>query len=239
MKSTLTTIFLLISLTFFFACTNAQTNGDKLSANDFEKKINTVQNAQIVDVRTPEEFNNGHLKNALNIDWNGDKFEAQLKNLDKTKPQFVYCLSGGRSSSAAELMRKEGFTKVYELKGGMMAWNASNKPVETTSNFPIQKGISLEEYNKQILSDKLVLVDFNAPWCIPCQKMAPMFTKIEATQKLKLNLVKINVDQNKELVKTMAIENLPTILLYKNGKEVWRHYGFIEEKDLTNEINKW
>ncbi len=239
MKSTLTTFILLISLTFFFACTNAQTNGDKLSVNDFEKTLNTTHDAQIVDVRTPEEFNNGHLKNALNIDWNGDKFEAQLKNLDKNKPQFVYCLSGGRSSSAAELMRKEGFKKVYEMKGGMMAWNSANKPVETTTNFPPQKGISITEYNQQIMSDKLVLVDFNAPWCIPCQKMAPMFNKVEEEQKSRIKLLKVNVDQNKELVKTMAIESLPTIILYKNGKEVWKHNGIIEEKELLTEINKW
>ena len=229
----------LLLLTLFYACSNAQTSNEKLSIDDFEKTLQATTDAQIIDVRTPEEFNNGHLKNALNIDWNGDKFDEQIKNLDKSKPQFVYCLSGGRSSNAAELMRKQGFSKVYEMKGGMMAWNNANKPVETTNNFPTQKGISLEDYNKQIINNKLVLVDFNAPWCIPCQKMAPMFEKIAVEQKNKLAFIKINVDQNKELAKAILIESLPTIIIYKEGKEVWKHNGIIEEKELISEIGKW
>jgi len=230
---------ILLIVTLFFACSNAQTGNDKLSVDDFEIKINSTSNAQIIDVRTPEEFNNGHLKNALNIDWNGDKFEEQLKNLDKTKHQFVYCLSGGRSSNAAELMRKKGFNDVNEMKGGMMAWINANKSVETVGYFSTKNAISIDDYNKQIISDKLVLVDFNAPWCIPCQKMAPMFEKVAMQQKERLTFIKINVDENKELVKAKSIESLPTILLYKDGKVVWKYNGLIEEKDLLTEIGKW
>lgn len=77
-----------------------------------------LSNASILDVRTPSEFSKGHLINALNYDWNGNEFDKQIAPLDKSKPVFVYCLSGGRSSSAANKMRSSGFTQVYEMDGG-------------------------------------------------------------------------------------------------------------------------
>jgi len=97
------------------ACSNATSGvseGDKLSPKDFQKKISETPSALIIDVRTPEEFDNGHIQNAVNINWNGDQFDAQTDKINKSNPVFVYCLTGGRSSAAAESMRSKGFTKV-------------------------------------------------------------------------------------------------------------------------------
>ena len=80
--------------------------GGKVSIDEFEKLLSLTKNRQLIDVRTDEEFQSGHLKNALNIDINSSDFEPKIKALDKTKPVFVYCLSGGRSSSAAGFMHK-------------------------------------------------------------------------------------------------------------------------------------
>ena len=73
-----------------------------VSANEFESAINSIQNEQLIDVRTPEEFAKGYIDGALNVDINGPDFKKHVATLDRSKPVMVYCLSGGRSSRAAE-----------------------------------------------------------------------------------------------------------------------------------------
>ncbi|MBD3749283.1 MAG: rhodanese-like domain-containing protein [Sphingobacteriales bacterium] len=117
----------------FLACTNGQTGSTKtnLSATEFAEKIKEFPNAVILDVRTPAEFSDGHLQNALNFDWYGNAFDQQIASLDKSKPVFVYCSVGGRSAEAANKMRQDGFKLVYEMDGGMMKWKEAKLP-ETT-----------------------------------------------------------------------------------------------------------
>ena len=96
---------------------------------EFAEKLKEMPTATIIDVRTIDEFSKGHLANALNYDWNEIEFDKQISSLDKSKPVFVYCLSGGRSSSAASKMRSEGFKTVYELDGGISQWSADGLPI--------------------------------------------------------------------------------------------------------------
>lgn len=110
------------------SCSNAQSNQNNLTPTAFAAKIKAAPKAVILDVRSPDEFASGHLANALNYDWNGAQFEKQIASLDKSKPVFVYCLSGRRSASAANKMRTEGFKMVYEMDGGMSGWRASQLP---------------------------------------------------------------------------------------------------------------
>jgi thioredoxin 1 len=105
-----------------------------LPAIEFAAKIKEIPDAVIVDVRTPEEFSNGHLHNAKNFDWQGDQFDKQISSLDKSKSVFIYCHSGNRSRSAASNMRVSGFKKVYELEGGIIKWEAAHFPVTKTNS---------------------------------------------------------------------------------------------------------
>ena len=84
---------------------------------------------QIVDVRTPAEWEGGTMKNATKMNFFDADFQEQLKKLDKTKPVYVYCKVGGRSGKAAAKMQAMGFTSVYNLMGGMDAWKAAGKEV--------------------------------------------------------------------------------------------------------------
>lgn len=75
---------------------------------------------QLVDVRTPEEFEAGHIENALNIDFFSEQFNANFEKLDKDKPVYIYCKSGNRSGQAAIKLEELGFKKIYDLKGGFL-----------------------------------------------------------------------------------------------------------------------
>jgi len=127
---------LVVVTTFIFnSCSNRQpqTSKTNLSATEFSEKIKELPSVPVIDVRTPEEYSNGHLQNAQNIDWKRNNFQNKISKLDKSKPVFVYCLSGGRSSSAARKMRLDGFKEVYELNGGINKWRDANL-LETTDN---------------------------------------------------------------------------------------------------------
>ncbi len=126
---------LIIAMSFvlaLFSCseTKSQDTKSDLSAQEFADQIKNSPNGIVLDVRTAGEYSEGHLSKALNIDWYAKDFDSQVKNLDKTKPIFVYCKVGGRSASAADRLRALGFTKVYELAGGILAWEAAKMPVE-------------------------------------------------------------------------------------------------------------
>lgn len=90
----------------------------------FAKKINETPKAQILDVRTPEEYNANHIVKAINNNWNSDDFVSNAAKYDKSKPVFVYCKGGIRSAKAAAKLEELGFTTIYELKGGILKWNA-------------------------------------------------------------------------------------------------------------------
>ncbi len=82
----------------------------------------------ILDVRTAEEFASGYIENAINIDYYSDTFRDELNNLDKDKSYLIYCHSGNRSGKALDIMAELGFKEVYNMLGGMIAWNAEGLP---------------------------------------------------------------------------------------------------------------
>lgn len=213
---------------------NSQTGNYNLDAIAFAEKINELPTAPVVDVRTPEEFGNGHLRNAKNIDWNGNDFKGAINALNKENPVFVYCLSGGRSHSAAEKMRSLGFKTVYELDGGIIKWRAVNLPEENANN----TGMTAAEFEQVLNTDKKVLIDFYATWCGPCKKMAPYLEAMKTEMADSLVIVRIDADNNQALAKSLKIDALPTLLLYQNKQQVWRNTGFIDKPELIKNISK-
>jgi phage shock protein E len=100
-----------------------------IDANQFEA-LSKQPNAVILDVRSPGEYADGHLKNAVNLDVNSPDFDERAARLDKSKVYVVHCRSGGRSAWACDELSGKGFTNVYNLDGGINAWIAAGKPVE-------------------------------------------------------------------------------------------------------------
>ena len=100
-----------------------------LSVSEFDQKLGADSSVQLVDVRTPEEFAQGHLAGALNIDWEGADFKKKVKEeLTTARPVMVYCRSGRRSAESALFLHEQGF-KVYNMKGGIGAWTEAGKRV--------------------------------------------------------------------------------------------------------------
>ncbi len=185
---------------------------------------------QLVDVRTSGEYNTGHIEHAVNIDWNSADFKEKIKALNQEKPVYVYCLSGGRSAAAAQYMRDAGFSSVSELKGGMMSWRAEKLP-EVSGVQPAEE-ISLQQYKSMLESDKFVLVDFYADWCVPCKKMKPYLEQIATEMQEDMVLIRIDADQNPKLCAALKVSGLPVLKLYRKKKLVWEHVGFIAEDKL-------
>lgn len=229
---------LIISCLLITCCTrpSSQPLYQEVSVETFRQSLDTVKNPTILDVRTPQEFAEGHIQNAININWKDDNFSSTIETLDKSKTVYVYCLSGGRSKQAAATLANAGFQDIKEITGGMMAWRAQNLPEISTQS--TTKGMSLEEYNALTKNENLVLVDFYATWCAPCKLMEPYLTRIANDMSDSVTVVKIDADKNKGLCQTLQVSALPVLKLYKQGKEIWQHEGFIDEESVLKEIRR-
>jgi rhodanese-related sulfurtransferase len=229
-------LYLLKSLVLFFLFTSCigQTskNIQTISPKAFADKIKETPEAAILDVRTPEEFAAEHIDNADNINWNGDNFVVKTDKYDKTKPVFVYCLSGGRSKKASEKLESLGFTTIYELQGGIMKWNAAGFAKPNSKII----GICSQEYTDLLNSDKKVLISFYAPWCAPCKKMEPYLLKMQKEMSDRVLLIRLNADENKTMLSELKIDGLPALFLYKNKELIWKHSGYISEEELKKQL---
>ncbi len=207
-----------------------------VSLEQFEKLMAEKSNAQLLDVRTPQEFQAGHISGALNLDIYDKGFKEALGKLDKEKPVLVYCKSGGRSAQAAELMAGMGFHEIYNLQGGMLVWANAGKPVDNAGAIPKNTGLTLESYQEQVSANPMVLVDFNAAWCMPCKKLAPILDELVQKQGGKLTLLKIDADENPELMKAKKIDGIPYLELYKDGKLIWSNMGMTDEATIAAQL---
>ena len=226
----------ILLLTTFISCNQDKNN--LVSANKFSEIISNDKSVIIIDVRTPDEFNKGHLKNSLNVNWFDENFDENLNIFSKDLPVMVYCLSGGRSSKANERIKSLGFKNVYELDGGILEWR-KNKLPEATLNNNFKNSLTVEDFNNFIETDKIVLVDYYANWCAPCKIMEPYLDEISNEYSNSLELVRINYDKNLPLVRSLEVYGLPVLQIFKDKKLMWSHVGFIEKSLVVDEVKKY
>ena len=128
-------IFLFIAIAMLFSCKNNSQSTDEnatiqvINSSDYNAKVKDAE-AQLIDVRTPKEYMAGHLINSKNIDIKSADFMSKIETLDKSQPVYVYCRSGKRSANASTKLKKAGFTKIYDLDGGYLAWTKQNLETE-------------------------------------------------------------------------------------------------------------
>ena len=128
----LTIIFSLVVASIFVACKDASLSKEikVISPQEVRDAVYDSNKHQLIDVRTLEEFSEGHLKNAQNICITDADFEENVAKLDKNQPVYLYCRSGKRSASAAEILKDMGFTEIYDMEGGILKWESENLEIE-------------------------------------------------------------------------------------------------------------
>ena len=127
-------LLLMLSAFLIGSCQNQSTSSSNengqyelLSVEDFNAKIQKEENLQLLDVRTPGEWQGGVLEGALQMNmYDTDFYEKVSEKIDKTKPVYVYCQGGVRSKEVSMQLIKMGYSAVYDLKGGYGSWQ-SNK----------------------------------------------------------------------------------------------------------------
>lgn len=222
---------LLTAILFCLSCSAQQKTN--LDANEFEKAVQQ-KNIQVLDVRTATEYQAGHIENALQANWNNKtEFNTRIRFVDKDKPVYVYCLAGGRSAAAATWLRNNGYKEVYELTGGMNAWRAGEKPVEGVA---AAKQMTMTEFLALIPADSVCLVDIGAKWCPPCIKLAPVLAELEKEMAGKMKLIKIDAGTQTDIMKELGVVGLPGLLVYKNGRQTWKHEGFATKEELLQQL---
>lgn len=97
----------------------------------------------------------------------------------------------------------------------------------------------MSKFGDLLNSNKMVLVDFHATWCGPCKMLSPIIQRVAKKVGDSVRVVKIDVDKNQSLANTLSVRGVPTIILYKDGKQVWRQSGVVQERDLLKIIEQY
>lgn len=210
-----------------------QAQVSSLSPDDFYDKLKTEQAPQLLDLRNDKDFANGHIKKAINYDYNDEGFEHfVLQNFNREKTLYIYCLSGVRSSEAIIYLSELGFKKIVELEKGLVNWSANSKPYVSRKAFtkPIT-AFTLQDLEREIGTNKLLLVNFYANECEPCKEMKPTLLKI-ARENPSVKLLQIDPEKSEGIVALFKAYEIPTLILFKNGRQYWRDSGIKTEEQL-------
>jgi len=220
---------------FIISCAQTSTSASlSLNAAAYKEAI-TAKNIQVLDVRTATEFKGGHIKDALQANWLDQKeFADRTQHLDKNLPVYVYCQAGARSASAQTALEAKGY-KVVNLEGGMSNWKMNGFPVEGTGN---KAQMRVEDFDKTIAANKIVLVEVGADWCPPCRKMLPVLETLKEKPAAPFYFLAVDGGEDIEVMKSLKSEGLPTFILFKNGKETWRHEGLVTVEEFNAALTK-
>jgi len=134
---------------------------------------------------------------------------------------------------------KNGYKEVYNLEHGIMDWELNNLLVfiDPDAKPDIDNKIDIAEYSKLLDSKEPVFIDFYAPWCGPCRTMMPMIDSIKVEFHPRINIVKVNVDASKKLVKELGLNGVPYLAFYKNGKLIYSKNGVLVRKEIISLFN--
>lgn len=123
-------VFLTLSLVQIDMALAQSSEVISISVDQFEELMKNKAAVKVLDVRTSAEVAQGHLPDALSMDFQNNNFKNEIAKLDKRRTYLLYCKAGTRSENAASIMIAAGFTHIYSLEGGIDAWKEAGKPIE-------------------------------------------------------------------------------------------------------------
>lgn len=237
--------FLLLLIVWWATVTYAQdqqalsrfVQSQTLTIEAYGKKALETPGAQIIDVRSASEYAINHIKGAINIDL-ADSVKAQslLAQLDPNKPTFTYSIREGRSVILAQRLKSAGFKEVYFMPGGIGAWVGAGFPLESTAD--ASKSLDLEAYRQLVASHALTFVDISSIHCGSCKRLHPILDELEKAYP-SIHILRLEMDENLQLVRDLKVKVLPTLLFYKSGELVWQHVGIQTKEQLQDQFETW
>lgn len=247
-------LYIFIIIVHFISCNSSKKiTTSQLNAKDFKNNIEQNVNKQIIDVRTPEEFSQGFIKYAININIYDSDFIKQINQLNKNLPTYIYCKAGARSADALKVMLENGFKEVYNLDGGLLAWNQNKFALtypqllpqsnligvaKTTNHHNNFYNITTKQFDSLAASSNITIIDFTAVWCGPCKRLSPILDELQKEYGSKIAIHKIDIDNNKEITSEFAIMSIPFVKMYKNGKLFEQFEGLPSKANLKYQIDK-
>ena len=115
---------------FSFVQIASAADAKNISIDEAARLLKTDTNIVVLDVRTPREFESGHIKGATNINFNDKEFAKRVEALDKSKTYIIHCAAGGRSGKACEQIKTMDFKNMLHMNQGFNAWKEAGKPIE-------------------------------------------------------------------------------------------------------------
>lgn len=226
-------ILLLFSIALAaFSSFSQTTQSSKLTLDEFKQKLQSAKDPQILDVRSPAEFAENHLKGAINFYVPDEESLAQkISSISKDRPVFVYSINNGRSTTVSAKLAAAGFKEVYALPGGLAHWIGNGNPIETKTN----GGLTAADFDKLIPSEEVILVEIGSKHCGGCRKLAPVVEAVSHEQGVKV--INIELYDNRQLAKELNIEAVPTLILYKAKTPVWRKSGSITKNEIVDALD--
>lgn len=225
--------FIVITIFYLNPAFNQGLNKTTIPVQAFAAKINQQTNPQIIDVRTPEEFNINHINGAININMQKADYINSIKPLDKTKPVFIYAIQTSRPDVLAKQLTDLGYTEIYELQSGIAAWIGAGYPYFSTS----KNTLTLKDYNKVITDNKLVLVDIGSKYCGICQKAKPILDSVKNEYGNAIKEVEIDVQDSPQLIAELKlVTSIPFVLIYNNGNIVLKRTGITDLKNNLESV---
>ncbi|PVX45161.1 rhodanese-related sulfurtransferase [Flavobacterium sp. 103] len=233
-KNSVTAVVLFVALGAFAQNQNTIT----LPLDAFYTKIKSQKSPQIIDARSPEEFELNHIEGSVNFNLQTENYAKYVAQLDNSRPVFIYSIGAGRSNALAKELLKNGFSDVHDLEGGIAAWIGGGKPFYTN----LKSKLSLAEYKKIIADNNAVLVDIGSRYCGACKKVKPVLETIRAQYGTNLKIIEIDLEESPQVIADLKTVNVfPTLILYQNGKIVFKKDGLGDLKkdvDLALAVNK-
>jgi thioredoxin len=223
----------LLLLSFLFTISgltaSAQSGTIMLSVTQVAQKLRE-QPSLVLDIRTADEFEKGHIPGARHIDWTGQA-EAAFAGLDTTLPVLLYDETDERTTIVADALRAHGFSNVILLQGGFAQWRMARMPLEVPAPTKLVN-LTSQQFGALLRTDKTVIIDVYADWCGPCKAMKPHLDKVEKEMAGELMVLRINADENPDLMNGLQIKALPTLLVYKNQKLQQVSVGYLNKSGI-------
>jgi rhodanese-related sulfurtransferase len=228
MKTTLFILILAATSIYLLLSKN-----DILDPQEFAEALKHRENTILIDLRSGDDFSNGHIFGATHIDYGKSTYKWRIAELDTKQDLFIYCKDGKRTKEAAVYLESQGFNSVTVLKGGVKAWLDEGFTLTPEELIPDPK-LTFESFSRMLDLEHLVIVDFYLPGDLNSRAIEPVLDELAITYDKKIKILRIDMDHYTYLAAEMEIEYPPTLQLYENGNLCIALEGVLNKKDIED-----